>query len=109
MSKLPAKKSGAEESIEVSKLLERLNLVENENKQLKALLEKMENRLVKLEGGKPAAAAPAAKPAPAAAKKDNDDDFDLFGDDDDNEESQRIRDERLKAYAEKKSKSTIYR
>jgi len=46
--------------------------------------------------------APAA--APAAAKKD-DDDVDLFGDDDEEEDAEaaRIREERLKAYAAKKS------
>ncbi|CAF0824449.1 unnamed protein product [Didymodactylos carnosus] len=42
-----------------------------------------------------------AKPA----KSGNDDDIDLFGsDDEDDEEAKRIRDERLKTYAEKKSK-----
>lgn len=99
--------SGADETIEVAALVERLHLVENENKQLKSLLEKLESRLVKLEGGKPAAApaAPAAKPA--AAKKDDDDDVDLFGDDDeeDSQEAARIREERLKAYSDKKAKS----
>jgi ribosomal protein L12E/L44/L45/RPP1/RPP2 len=102
--------SGADDTIEVAALVERLHLVENENKQLKSLLEKLESRLVKLEGDKPAAApvaaaAPAAKPA--AAKKDDDDDVDLFGDDDeeDSQEAARIREERLKAYSDKKAKS----
>lgn len=104
-----------DETIEVSALLDRLHLVETENKQLKSLVEKLESRLAKLEGGattKPAAA-PAAKPAPAAAapaKKPaaDDDDIDLFGDDDDEDaaEKERIREERLKAYADKKAKST---
>ena len=102
------------ETIEVSALLDRLNLVETENKQLKDLVGKLEARLAKLEGGKPAAAAPApaakaAVPAPTAAApaKKDDDDIDLFGesDDEDSEEKQRIREERLKAYADKKSTS----
>jgi hypothetical protein len=100
------------ETIEVSALLDRLNLVESENKQLKDLVGKLESRLAKLEGGKPAAAAPAAKAAAPAAKaaapaKKDDDDIDLFGesDDEDSEEKQRIREERLKAYADKKSTS----
>ena len=45
-----------------------------------------------------------AAPAKAA---DDDDDFDLFGSDDeeDDAEAERIKEERLAAYAEKKSKS----
>lgn len=46
-------------------------------------------------------------PAAAAANDDDDDDVDLFGSDDDEEEdaeAARIREERLKAYAEKKAK-----
>lgn len=100
-----------DETVEVGALLQRLNLVETENKQLKSLLEKMEARLAKLEGGKPAAAAaccPAkttpAPAKPAAAAKD-DDDFDLFGDDDkDSAEAEKLREERVKAYADKKAK-----
>lgn len=112
MKQVQVKTSGADETIEVGALLERLNLVEAENQKLKSLVNTLEARLVKLEGGKPAAAAaaPAAKPAPApapAAKKPaDDDDIDLFGDDDDNDaEAERVREERLKAYADKKAKS----
>jgi len=50
---------------------------------------------------------PSAGAAPAAAKEeDDDDDVDLFGSDDDEEDADaaRIREERLAAYAEKKSK-----
>lgn len=95
------------DSVQVNDLINRLNQVELENKQLKSTLERLESRLAQLEGGKPATVAP-AKPAPAkpAAKPAaNDDDFDLFGDDDeDDEEKKRITEERLKAYNEKKSK-----
>ena len=58
-------------------------------------------RVESLEGGKPAP--PKAAPAPAA---DDDDDVDLFGSDDeeDDAEKQRITEERLKAYNEKKAK-----
>ncbi|MCP6116909.1 hypothetical protein NL387_26845, partial [Klebsiella pneumoniae] len=50
-------------------------------------------------GAKPTAPAP-------AAKDDDDDDVDLFGSGDEEEdaEAERIREERLKAYADKKSK-----
>lgn len=97
------------DSVQVNELVNRLNQVELENKQLKSILEKLESRLSQLEGGKPAAAAPTPAPAPAkpapAKPADNDDDFDLFGDDDeDDEEKKRITEERLKAYNEKKSK-----
>ncbi|XP_065217051.1 uncharacterized protein LOC135843187 [Planococcus citri] len=40
----------------------------------------------------------------AAAAGDDDDDVDLFGSDEDDAEAERIKEERLKAYAEKKSK-----
>jgi len=43
--------------------------------------------------------------AAAAAKKDDDEDIDLFGsDEEDDAEKERVKEERLKAYAEKKSK-----
>jgi len=104
-------------------LVKKLNDLEIENKQLKkvtddlkSLVLKLESRVATLEGkgGKPAPA-PAAAPPPAAApaaaaadEDDDDDDVDLFGSDDDDEETaaekERITAERLKAYAEKKSK-----
>ena len=48
----------------------------------------------------------ATTPGSIKEKSDNDDDFDLFGDDDSEEEreQERIKAERLKAYAEKKAK-----
>jgi len=104
-------------------LVKKLNDLEIENKQLKkvtddlkSLVLKLESRVATLEGkgGKPAAPAPApaaAKPAVAAAadeEEEDDDEVDLFGSDDDDEETQaekeRLTAERLKAYAEKKSK-----
>lgn len=71
---------------------------------LQKLVVSLEGRLKKLEGGAsaPAAAKPtaAAKPAPAV----DDDDVDLFGSDEDDEEAEKIKEERVKAYSEKKSK-----
>merc|ERR1711920_741888 len=51
------------------------------------------------------AALPAQK-APVEEEEDDDDEVDLFGSDDEEEDAEaaRIREERLKAYAEKKSK-----
>jgi translation elongation factor EF-1beta len=89
-------------------LASKLSALELENKSLKkvttdlkGLISKLESRVAALEGGKPAAAAP----APAAAD-DDDDDVDLFGseDEEESEEKARVTAERLKAYAEKKSK-----
>merc|ERR1719433_2087019 len=97
-------------------LVKKLNALEVENKQLKkvtddlkALVLSLEARVGQLEGGKPSAKptakAPPAKPAPAPAEEE-DDDVDLFGssDEEESEEKKRVTAERLKAYAEKKSK-----
>merc|ERR1712029_396803 len=70
---------------------------------LKSLVLSLQARVDKLDGGK--AEAPSAKAAPAPAE-DDDEDVDLFGSDDeeDDAEKQRITEERLKAYHEKKAK-----
>lgn len=90
-------------------LATKLSALEIENKtlkkttnDLKGLISKLESRVAALEGGKPAA--PAA--APAAAAEEDEDDVDLFGseDEEESEEKARITAERLKAYADKKSK-----
>jgi len=93
-------------------LAAKLNDLVIENEQLKKvtsdlkdLILKLENRVAVLEGGSTKTSAPAAAPAPA---EDDDDDVDLFGSDDEDEaakaEKERVTAERLKAYAEKKSK-----
>jgi len=94
-------------------LVKKLTALEVENKQLKkvtddlkALVLSLEARVGQLEGGKGAAAKPAAAAAKPAPADDDDDDVDLFGSDDeeDDAEKQRITEERLKAYHEKKAK-----
>jgi len=101
--------SGLSSSEEMA-LLQKFSALEVENKQLKkvcddlkAMVLSLSARVESLEGGKPSGGAKAA-PAPAAA--DDDDDVDLFGSDEeeDDAEKQRITEERLKAYHEKKSK-----
>jgi len=81
---------------------------------LKNLVLGLEKRVKVLEGGKVSNATPviapkkeAAKPAP---KEDDDDGVDLFASDSDEEDTEaaRIREERLAAYAAKKSKSTSF-
>ncbi len=100
-----------DDTVKVADLVQRLSEVELENRTLRSALQSLENRLSQLEGGKPAAttttAAVPAKPAtaPAAAAPAKEDDFDLFDDDEDDAEAQRVKEERLKAYAEKKAKS----
>ncbi|KFQ84117.1 Elongation factor 1-delta, partial [Phoenicopterus ruber ruber] len=51
-------------------------------------------------------ASPSKKAEPAAAEEDDDDDIDLFGSDDEEEdqEAAKVREERLRQYAEKKAK-----
>lgn len=78
---------------------------------LKKLVISLEKRVDQLEkGGGSSGSKPSGKPAakPAAKDDDDDDDVDLFGSGSDDEEQDaekaRIREERLKAYAEKKAK-----
>lgn len=69
---------------------------------LTALVSKLQERVKVLEGksGEPVKETTDKKPT----ENDDDDDDDLFGSDDEgDEEAERIREERLKAYAEKKS------
>ncbi|TRY72116.1 hypothetical protein TCAL_10595 [Tigriopus californicus] len=92
-------------------LIQKIQKMENDNKNLqkvcdglKSLVLKLDERVKQLESGGGAAKPAAAKPAAAA---EEDDDVDLFGSDSDEEEDAekvRIREERLKAYHEKKSK-----
>lgn len=112
-------------------LFDRIASLEKDNSQLRGVVDglqklviTLEGRLNKLEGG---SAKPAAKPTPAPAKAgesrislvlrkvskilvivaaaDDDDDVDLFGsDEEDDAEAEKIKAERVAAYAAKKSK-----
>jgi len=94
----------------------KLNSLEKENKtlkkvtdDLKALVLKLEGRVSQLEKSGSGSSAPApAKAAPVKEEEDDDEDVDLFGSDSEDEEESaekvRVREERLKAYAEKKAK-----
>ncbi|XP_061095350.1 eukaryotic translation elongation factor 1 delta b (guanine nucleotide exchange protein) isoform X6 [Conger conger] len=107
-----------------SELMERMKSLELENHSLhrvvddlRSALSKLESRVVLLEK-RPTAAAPAPTAAPACVKTapaqqpkvrapvedDDDDDLDLFGSDEEDEEAERIREERVKQYSEKKAK-----
>lgn len=101
-----------------TEFLERISTLEKDNTQLRGLVADLQHLCITLQGrieklekapsAKPGPSAAPAKsaPAPAPAKKDDDDDgVDLFGsDDEDDEEASRVREERVAAYAAKKSK-----
>ncbi|CAK6964465.1 uncharacterized protein LOC128362310 [Scomber scombrus] len=87
---------------------------------LRAALSKLECRVAVLEKS-PAAVTPATAPAPAVPytngttvqqktskpvdeEEDDDDDIDLFGSDEDDEEAEKLKEQRLKEYADKKAK-----
>merc|ERR1712012_85642 len=76
-----------------------------ENEKLQKVVTDMTSRFAAL-AETPAAPAAAKKAAPAPAEEEESDDDDLFGSDseEEDEEAARIKEERLKAYAEKKAK-----
>jgi len=93
----------------IAKLEKENSTIRQELHDLRKLVEAMRLKIDEISGSKtgaPAAkapaAAPAAKSAPAQAK-DDDEEVDLFGsDEEEDEEKARVREERLKAYADKK-------
>uniref|UniRef100_A0A034WP89 Putative elongation factor 1-delta n=2 Tax=Endopterygota TaxID=33392 RepID=A0A034WP89_BACDO len=104
-------------------VLDRVAAIEKDNADLRKLIESLrsvcletQSRVTALEkkvnaelAGKTVAStsapAPASNAAPAKAEADDDDDVDLFGsEDEEDEEAARVREERLAAYAAKKSK-----
>ncbi|KAM9323450.1 eukaryotic translation elongation factor 1 delta a (guanine nucleotide exchange protein) isoform 3-T4 [Pholidichthys leucotaenia] len=107
-------------------LVSRMKSLELENQtlhkvveQMRAALQKLESRVAVLEKTPAPTTAPAAVPCAKAAptqaapvkqekaengNADDDDDIDLFGSDDEDEEAERIKQERLEAYAAKKAK-----
>lgn len=106
------------------KLVARVDALEKENREFRKLTDELRsaitsltNRLAALEkgsGSESKAAAP-AQPSPAAKKEEkseepaDDDDFDLFGSGDEaaDEDAERVREERLKAYNEKKANKPV--
>lgn len=90
----------------ISKLEKENTSFRQELSELRRLVEAMRTQISELSSGKPgapaAAVAPATKPKPQA--KEEDEDVDLFGSDEEeeDEEKARVKEERLKAYADKK-------
>jgi len=102
-------------------LLERIVSLEKQNSDLTKLVEKLSKTVLEsqshiksleqkfsglsVSGGKPATAAP----APAASAADDDDGVDLFASDEEEEDAEaaKIREERVAAYAAKKSKKPV--
>lgn len=102
-------------------LVSRMKSLELENQtlhkvveEMRAALQKLESRVVVLEKTPASAAVPCAKAAPVQSApvkqvngdddEDDDDDMDLFGSDEEDEESARLKQERVDAYAAKKAK-----
>jgi len=95
-------------------VLNRITKLEDEKSALQKTVSTMEStimdltkRLAALETNKTTtSSAPSKKPEPMEEEDDDDDDVDLFGSDDEEEDADaaRVREERLKAYADKKSK-----
>ncbi|XP_043989965.1 elongation factor 1-delta-like isoform X1 [Gambusia affinis] len=103
-------------------LVTRMKCLELENhtlhkvvEDMRAALQKLESRVAVLEKSPAPAAGPCAKAAPVQATPvkqvkvtnggdDEDDDIDLFGSDEEDEEAERLKQERLEAYAAKKAK-----
>ncbi|XP_029970373.1 eukaryotic translation elongation factor 1 delta a (guanine nucleotide exchange protein) isoform X2 [Salarias fasciatus] len=100
-------------------LVSRMKTLELENQTLhkvvqdmRAALQKLESRVAFLEKSPSAAAVPSSKAAPTQQVRvengdddeDDDDDMDLFGSDEDDEETARLKQERVDAYAAKKAK-----
>ncbi|XP_035286079.1 elongation factor 1-delta-like isoform X4 [Anguilla rostrata] len=99
-------------------LVTRMRGLELENQSLQNVVQDLRSALFNLESRvallerTPAAASPfqtnsVQQPkvrAPVEEEEEEDDDLDLFGSDEEDEEAERIREERLKAYAEKKAK-----
>ncbi|XP_037538264.1 eukaryotic translation elongation factor 1 delta a (guanine nucleotide exchange protein) isoform X2 [Nematolebias whitei] len=99
-------------------LVTRMKSLELENQtlhkvveEMRSALQKLESRVVVLEKSPSPAAVPCAKAAPVQAApakqvtvEDDDDDIDLFGSDEEDEEAERLKQERLEAYAAKKAK-----
>ncbi|XP_036939244.1 eukaryotic translation elongation factor 1 delta a (guanine nucleotide exchange protein) isoform X3 [Acanthopagrus latus] len=108
--------SGSSSQSGDQELVSRMKSLELENQTLhkvvetmRAALQKLETRVAVLEKTPAPAAVPCAKAAPVKQMEngdddDDDDDIDLFGSDDDDEEAARIKQERVDAYAAKKSK-----
>ncbi|XP_010000444.1 PREDICTED: elongation factor 1-delta isoform X2 [Chaetura pelagica] len=106
-----------------NELLARISHLEVENQNLRSVVSdlqmsifRLESRLNALEKSSTShqpspvpptqVTSPAKKAEPAAAEEDDDDDIDLFGSDDEEEdqEAAKVREERLRQYAEKKAK-----
>ena len=97
-----------------SAVVARVDQLEKENKDLKkvtqdlmSMIKKLEGRVCALEksgGNTPNEKADEPKPVEDEDEDDDDDDFDMFGDDDIDEAAEKLKEERLKQYAEKKAK-----
>ncbi|XP_040895589.1 eukaryotic translation elongation factor 1 delta b (guanine nucleotide exchange protein) isoform X2 [Toxotes jaculatrix] len=122
---LSAGSSSSSGTADQGELVSRIKSLELENQSLhkvvddlRAALNKLESRVAVLEKSPPVAVTPAPAPsvpytngttvqqktsAPVKEEDDDDDDIDLFGSDED-DEAEKLKEQRLKEYAEKKAK-----
>lgn len=103
----PGHHASGKDADRISKLEKENSTIRQELSDLRRLVEAMRSKIDELSGGK--TGAPAGKSAhdtkpKAPAKEAEDEDVDLFGSDEEqeDEEKARVREERLKAYADKK-------
>ncbi|KAG8003397.1 Elongation factor 1-delta [Nibea albiflora] len=121
----PQSQPSSSSAADQGEIVSRIKSLELENQSLhkvvddlRAALSKLECRVAVLEKS-PAAVTPAPAPsvpytngtavqqkssAPAKEEEDDDDDIDLFGSDEDDEEAEKLKEQRLKEYAERKAK-----
>jgi len=91
---------------EVTEMRREIDALKKENDRLTKMMDTVMHKLAALETKFGANNNEIKKPAPTPADDDDDDDIDLFGSDDEevDEEKERLKQERLDAYAAKKSK-----
>uniref|UniRef100_A0A3B3Z704 Uncharacterized protein n=1 Tax=Periophthalmus magnuspinnatus TaxID=409849 RepID=A0A3B3Z704_9GOBI len=85
-------------------LISRMKSLEVENQSLHKVVHDLRAALLKLESRVAVLEKSPAVPCAKAASEDEDDDLDLFGSDEEDEEAERVKQERLDAYAAKKAK-----
>ncbi|KAM4604980.1 eukaryotic translation elongation factor 1 delta a (guanine nucleotide exchange protein) isoform 2-T2 [Polymixia lowei] len=112
----PAQQQSSSNAGGDQELVSRMKSLELENQSLhkvvedmRTVLQKLESRVAMLEKNPASVTVSCAKAAPVQQVKvenggDDDDDFDLFGSDEDDAEAERIKQERVEAYAAKKAK-----
>jgi len=100
--------AGQQGDQKIQDMAARMEKMEAEMEKLRITVSTLNSRLNEAfsQGFTPSAQAPAPTPKPEPMEEDDDDEVDLFGSDDEEEDAEaaKVREQRLAAYAEKKSK-----